>query len=544
MPEGVNKLVSRKEIKRKMEKSKFVEAMEKEVAWKETENGQPALNTTFDACLDLFSTIGALRTRSNRDIENKVAKAYAENKLVAMKTIFYARDIEYGLGERRTFRIAFHYLANVYPEDVKLNIPNIATYGRFDDLYELVGTPLEKDAFEYLYSVFAEDCEKIKERKPISLLAKWLKSTNTSSPESRKLGKLTAKYFGFSDKIYRKILARLRKYLDITEVKMSSNNWETIDFNKVPGGAMKKYYKAFQNHQEERFKEYISALNSGSTITVDGKQVEAKINTKKLFPYEILEEYSKGIGVFDLDNRFEYNPTLEAMWNNLKDWIEDKSENTIVIADTSGSMYGRPMATSVGLGIYFAQHNKGAFHNKFMTFSSKPSWINLIEGAPLVNQLACIPSIVDNTNLQAAFDLILDTAIANKLSQADMPKTLVIITDMEFDRCVVDNNYERRAFSWDLGRSSEEDQDRMTFYDTMKAKFESHGYKLPEIVFWNTQARHDTYHTTATVPHVRMVSGQATSVFKSLIDGKTHTPYDFMLEVLNAPRYDLIKVVE
>lgn len=521
-----------------MNENKFVQAIEKEVAWKETENGQTALNTTFDACLDLFSTIGALRKRSDGDIEQKIAKAYAEDRLVCMKLVFYARDIDEGLGERRVFRIALRYLAHRHSRDVVVNIPNIVKYGRFDDLYELIGTPVEKEAFAFMKMVFEEDCKNFEEHKPLSLAAKWLKSVNTSSKESVKLGKLTAKYFGLSEREYRTKLSALRNALKIVEKDMSKNEWNGIDFNKVPGGAMKKYYKAFGVHEPERFKEYVDALHSGKKIVVNGKEVEAKINTKKLFPYEILEEYAKQErknGTFYLGH-YKYNATVEAMWNSLKDWLEDASENTIIVADTSGSMDGRPMATSVGLGIYFAQHNKGAFHNKFMTFASQPSWIELDEGASLSDCIGKVPSLVDNTNLEAAFDLILRTAVVNKLSQKDMPKNLVIITDMEFDSCVVDNASRGNGYyRW-------ANPTKMTFYDAMKAKFESHSYKLPEIVFWNVDARQDTFHTIKNQPHVRMVSGQATSVFKSLIDGKTHTPYDFMLETLNVERYASVVV--
>ena len=521
-----------------MNENKFTQAMEREVAWKETENGQTALNTTFDACLDLFSTIGALRKRPDGDIEAKIAAAYAESKLVCMKCIFYARDIEQGLGERRVFRIALRYIANRHPRDIVVNIPNIVKYGRFDDLYELVGTPVEKEAFAFMKLVFEEDCKNYAEKKPLSLAAKWLKSINTSSKESRKLGQITAKYFGLTEKAYRTKLSKLRSALRIVEKDMSHNEWGAIDFNKVPGGAMKKYYKAFGVHEPERFKEYVDALHSGKKITVNGKEVEAKINTKKLYPYEILEEYAKsrrGYGSFYLGH-YEYNPTIEAMWNGLNNWLENVSENTIVVADTSGSMSGRPMATSVGLGIYFAERNKGPFHNRFMTFSSRPSWIQLSEGSSLSDKIAKVPDICDNTNLEAAFDLILRTALENHLEQKDMPKNLVIITDMEFDSCVVDNASKSNGWGWSATPT------RMTFYDAMKQKYESFGYKLPEITFWNVDARQDTYHTTAHKPHVRMVSGQATSVFKSLIDGKTHTPYEFMLETLNVPRYSSVVV--
>ena len=510
--------------------NKFVMAMEETVAWKLTENGLDALNTTFDACLDLFATIGALRTRSESEIALKFMKAYTEQPLTAMKILFYARDIEEGLGERRVFRIGLKWLADNRTKDVIANIENIAKYGRYDDLYELVETPAEQAAFNFIATQLEKDLKDKAENKPISLLAKWLKSINTSSAESSRLGKLTAKHLKLSEKNYRKTLSSLRNYIDVLEKKMSKNDWEKVDFNTVPGGAMKKYSKAFRKHQENRYKEYLEALESGKKITVvkdDGTVVEkeAKINTKNLYPYEIIEKYNPAI--YSFGGNVSVRPELEAMWNGLKDWINGAECNTIVIADTSGSMRGRPMATSIGLGIYFAERNTGPFHNKFMTFSSKPSWINLNDNMTLADKINVIPSIIENTNLEAAFELILEVAVNNKLSQDDVPKQLVIITDMEFDECVEDNTgYRQRT--------------NMTFYDKMKKTYAQHDYNLPEIVFWNVSARQDTYHTQKNTPYVRMVSGQATSVFKSLIDGKTHTPYEFMLEVVYKDRYDSV----
>lgn len=517
--------------------NKFVKAIEKEVAWKLTENGLDALNTTFDANLDLFATIGALRKRRDAEIETKFMKAYIEQPLTAMKILFYARDIEEGLGERRVFRVGLNWLANNRTKDVVANIPNIAKYGRFDDLYTLAGTPAEKEAFAFMKEQFDKDIINMQEGKSVSLLGKWLKSVNTSSKESVKLGKLTAKLFKMSEKEYRKTLASLRKYIDVLEKKLSKNEWEKIDFNTVPGGAMKKYNKAFYRHQEERFKEYLEALKNNKKITVvkdDGTVVEkeAKINTKNLYPYEIIEKYLSQNMSRSVLHIGTLKPELEAMWNGLKDWIQGAECNTIVVADTSGSMMGRPMATSVGLGIYFAERNTGPFHNKFMTFASKPSWISFKDNMTLADKLNVVPEIVDNTNLEAAFDLILKTGIDNNLTQEDMPKQLIIITDMEFDQCVVDNE-----FSY---FNRHRNVINKTFYDKMRDRYNQHGYDLPEIVFWNVDARQDTYHTTKHDPNVRMVSGQATSIFKTLIDGKKHTPYDFMLEVVYADRYDSV----
>lgn len=520
-------------------KNLFVEAMEKEVAWKKTENGQDALNTTFDACLDLFSTIGALRSRSKSEITTKFAKAYAENALVAMKMVFYARDIEQGLGERNTFKVILNYLGNAHPKDVIANLENIVKFGRFDDLYALVGTLAEKDAFAYMYKVFESDLSAYTNGKPMTLAAKWLKSVNTSSKESNKLGCMTAKAFGLTVAEYRKSLAKMRARIKVLEQEISAGKWDNIDFTIVPGGAMKKYNKAFYRHQEERFTDYLTALKENKTVKVvkaDGTVVEkeAKINTKHLFPYEIIEKY--------VDN---YNFTtngvknsLEAMWNGIEDYVDGADVSSIVIADVSGSMYGRPMATSVGLAIYFAERNKGPFRNKFITFSTNPTWISLPENSTLSDKIN-ITAKADwdgSTNLEAALDLVLNTAVKYRLAQEDLPKSLVIITDMEFNQCVSDNH--SYASYWNATAT------KMTFYDTMKNKYASYGYTIPEIVFWNVNARNDTYHTTANVPHVRMVSGQAASVFKSLIDGKTHTPYEFMLEVLGNARYDCVVHIE
>lgn len=516
--------------------NKFVAAIENEVAWKLTENGLDALNTTFDANLDLFSTIGALRSRADKEIETMFMKAYVEQPLTAMKILFYARDIQGGLGERRVFRIALKWLALNRTKDVIANIENIAKFGRFDDLYVLVDTEAEKAMFDFIKRQILSDVENMAAGKPISLLAKWLKSINTSSRESVRLGRLTAKALDMSERTYRKTLTTMRSYIDVLEKKMSANDWQKIDFNTVPGGAMKKYLTAFHKHEGERFSEYIDAFKSGKKITVtkaDGTVVEkeAKINTKHLFPYEIVEKYMpNGLGYY-----LNVRPDLEAMWDGLKDWIDGAEANVIVVADTSYSMRGRPLATSIGLGTYFAERNQGPFHNKYMTFSSRPSWIQLKDGMTLADKLRVVPNIVDNTNLEAAFELILKVGVDNQLTDEDMPKSLVIITDMEFDACVVDNRC-RNTYSYRTSVGN------MTFYDKMKAKYAAKGFNLPEIVFWNVDARQNTYHTQKNTKNVRMVSGQATSVFKSLIDGKKHTPYDFMLEVVYNERYDSVKL--
>lgn len=517
-----NKASRKEKFMKEKQTNAFVQAMEKEVAWKQTENGADALNTTFDANLDLFATIGAMRKRSKNDVEIKFIKAYEEDPLTAVKILFYARDIEEGLGERNVFRICLHKLAEIKPQDAIINIPNIVKFGRWDDLYALVNTDAERAAFLFIRDQLAEDLAAMKEGRPVSLAAKWLKSVNTSSSESRKLGRLTASYLGLSEQRYRRLLSDLRKYIGITERLMSANNWEQIDFNKVPGGAMKRYIRAFYRHQSERFKEYIDAVNNNKTVVVNDQEVKAKINTKKLFPYEIIEKYTyNGCGSIVTQVRPEY----EAMWKGLNDWIQGTENNIIVIADVSGSMSGRPMCSSVGLAIYFAERNKGPFHNKFMTFSSSPSWVSLNDNMSLHEKISVVAKGEwgSSTNIYRALELILNTAVAANLKQEDLPKALVIITDMEFDRGVYQ-------------------ADRAVFYDHIKHAFAAHGYELPEVVFWNVDARHDTFHAEYTTNQVKLVSGQSAAVFKSLIDSKDYNPYDFMKDVVYKQRYESVVI--
>jgi hypothetical protein len=490
----------------------FVNALKKESNYTLTENGAVALKSTNSALVDLFGQIGAMRKRTDADIESAFSKAFAEDRLLATKMAFYARNIRGGLGERRTARIIFRFLAKLYPDIMKKNMHLIPFFGRYDDLYEFIGTPIEEDMWQLIREQWDLDIDGMKNNKPISLLAKWLKSVNTSSDESNRLGKLTAKNLGLSEKEYRKTLAELRRYLDVAEVKMSHNQWNEINYEGVPSRAMAIYRNAFRRHDEDRFNAYIESVSKG----------EAKINSSTLFPYDILEKMGLGTwggSYLTVDN---YDKVLEEQWKALPNYIEGEN-NVLVMADTSGSMRGRPMATSVGLAIYFAERNKGVFKDVFMTFSSRPSFVQL-KGNTLYEKIKCIPSIIANTDLEAAFRLILNTAINNNLTAEDMPKSLIVISDMEFDDATYYNtNHE-------------------TFYESMVKMYRQHGYEMPNIIFWNVDSRHDNFQVASEYRGVQLASGQSPSVFKSILNNIGKTPYEAMLSVLNDPMYDCITV--
>ena len=369
----------------------FADAMREEGRFTRTENGAVALNTSGDARLDLFGTIGSLREADENRITTLFAEAYAQDKLFATKIAFYARDIRGGLGERKTFRTIIRYMAEKHPEALRPNLDLVGVFGRYDDLYELIGTPLEDDMWAAMKKQFEEDLQNLNAGNAISLLAKWIKTADASSSATRKLGILTAQKLGYPVYNFKRIVRSMRKQIGVVESLMSAGRWDEIKYPEVPSRAMMIYRKAFMKHDAERFGEFISKAEKG----------EVKINASTLFPYDIVEKILYGR---------ESNKVLEAQWKALPDYVE-KGTNALVMADVSGSMRGRPMATSIGLAIYFAERNVGAYHNLFMTFSDRPETV-ILRGETL-EQKICNVSRANwdgNTDLKAAFERVLEIA--------------------------------------------------------------------------------------------------------------------------------------
>lgn len=495
----------------------FANVMAREGSVKKTENGARAYDTAGQgAMLDLFSQIGALRSRDENEIRNKFMRAFREDALLATKMLFYAGDIrEGGLGERRTFRICLRWLAENRPDIVNKNMELIPYYNRFDSWFVLCGTGCEKRMWQVVAKTLAKDVAAMKQSRndkwvPISLLAKWMPSENATSKETVKLAERAIKHLGMRPRQYRRTLSALRKHINIVERQMSEGRWGEIDYSQVPSYAMHNYSSAFARHDYERFNAYLQSVNKGT----------AKINAGVLFPYDLVGKYLSG-SAWNGRVIKEKNEVVEAQWKALPNYIT-KPMNAVVMADVSGSMWsagGRPMQTSVGLAIYFAQHNKGAYHNKYMTFTTSPSFVNLREGASLLD---CVKQVVNtgigySTNLEAAFKYILAEAVAYKVPKDEMPKALIVISDMEIDK------YMRANARWD-------------FIETMKRKFKAAGYELPKIILWNVEARNDTFLSQS--EDVLFISGQSASSFKELCNNLNGvTAYEMMLKVLNGPAY-------
>ena len=478
-----------------------------------TENGAATHITTESDCLDLFATIGALRRESDSEIEARLIRAFTENRDIAMKLLFFARDIRGGLGERRVFKVILNWLAKNEPSTVRKNLTYVAEYGRYDDLLCLMDTPCEKDMLDVIKVQFEADNAALNNGGEVSLLAKWMPSVNASSSETVLYAKKIARHFGMNDADYRKALVSLRAHIRIIENNLREKDY-SFDYSKQPSKAMYKYRKAFMRNDAERYNDFIGKVSSG----------EVRLHADTLAPYELVEPYindtyTASSRSFMRQISEQEKNLLNATWASLPDFGSE--ENAIAVIDTSGSMYwdAKPMpaAVALSLGLYFAEHNTGLYKNHFIEFSARPQLIE-IKGDTFADRLRYVASFneVANTNLEAVFDLILNSAVENNVSASELPAKLIIISDMEFDRCVSNA--------------------RSTNFKNAKAKFEAHGYNLPDIVFWNVASRNRQQPITKNKRGVALVSGCTPRLFEMVASG-TVNPYAFMLEVVESERY-------
>ena len=482
----------------------MLEFLKREANKTYTENGSVTYRSTGRDCLDLFATIGALRRESEQEITARFLRAYAEDPDLAMKILFYGRDVRGGLGERRVFRILLRWLAVSKPESVVRNLPYVAEYGRWDDVLVLLDTPCRAEALALLKQQFDADLAALSSDGDVSLLGKWLPSVNASNDETVRAAKQIANAFGLSDRDYRKTLTKLRAQIRILENNLRERDY-TFDYSKQPSKAMFKYRKAFLRNDAERYGAFMQRVSTG----------EVKLNTGALYPYEIIEK------AFHCDDAERLS--LDATWRALADYTQD--ENALVVADGSGSMYwgGKPMPAAVAqsLAIYFAEHNRGAFRNHFITFSMNPRLVE-IKGRDIVDKARYCETFNEcaNTNIQKVFELVLNAAVRNRVPQKDLPSTLYIISDMEFDSCAA-------------GAS-------LTNFEYAAKLFRQAGYRLPNVVFWNVSSRNQQQPITTNEQGVALVSGCSPRIFSMVMEGSLD-PFTFMLSVIDTERYAPIR---
>lgn len=466
-----------------------------------TENGMVTNSSSLDPCLNLFFAIGAMRYSvvhdENKGGEEKLIRlfedSYNKNSSLTRKMLFWVRDVRGGAGERKIFKILLKHLAQTRPEDVLANIELIAKFGRWDDIFVLFGTNIEKNAIELIVDELNAGN---------ALLAKWMPRLGGKVSKADKLiankvriaMKLTAKEF-------RKLLVNLTK---VVETPMCAKEYSKIEYGKVPSLAMSRYSKSFLKNDEKRFEQYKESLSKGND----------KINAGAIFPYDVIKTIKNGDAEL-----------ASLQWNALPNYMEGCKERLLPLCDVSGSMDtkiggGKTTAldVSISLGIYISERNLGPFKDAFITFSSKPK-LQLLSGSLQSRCKQLEKSDWEmNTNLISTFNLILDQATKHKVPELEMPTCILIMSDMEFDNC-----------------STYPDDTAM---NVIRKRYEESGYKIPKIVFWNLNCRNSNYPVQVNDSGVALVSGFSPSILKAiLVGGEEMNPVSIMMGVLDSERY-------
>jgi len=486
-----------------------------------TENGAVTNKSSLDPVVDFFGLAGAMRDRPN-DAASLFESAYRADPLTAVRTMFYLRDVRGGQGERDVFRACLsrlHHIDGDAYEDILQYVP---FYGRWDDVLHQGVTLLATNLIREQWNA---DVDALNVGESVSLLAKWLPSVKTSSAKTRALAAELAGELGLLPVQYRQTLSALRERIRLLEQQMSSNDWQNIDYGKLPSQAHRRHTKAFQRHTPERYQEYLDSVTRG----------EQKINVNTVYPYEIYQMVQR--------NETEY---ANVAWEALPDYT--RGNNAIVMADVSGSMAGLPMAVSVSLALYFAERNTGPFKGYFMTFSGMPELIK-VTGTNLTQRMRNIQSArwQMNTNLMAAFRAILQAGVG---APDQMPKVLYIISDMEFDQAVAKTqpqyftmtqpriNLVTGRIEYARVKVPNLPVTEKSVFETAKAEYAALGLTLPHVVFWNVNARQNQAPALAHDGNVTLVSGLSPTTFSQAVEGKT--PRQLVDDVVNSERYQRI----
>ena len=462
-----------------------------------TENGAITHSSSNDILLDLFFLAGACREIPEEEIQRKIQQAYSENQLFTLKIIFWAGDVRGGAGERRFFKVALDFLNKNYPEVLNKNINLVPHFNRWDSLFHLY----TNDAvINYIAELLIPGQDPSLSSLNIGLLAKYL--PRHTSKKFKELRKKLQKKLNLNGKEYRKLIVSLS---NTVEQQISKKAWDKVDYSGVPSVAMNKYRKAFHRHDAVRFNDFIQKVSEG----------KEKINAGAIFPHDLYK------AVIKEDNTSDINKAINIQWNNLPNYLENSQEKILPLVDVSGSMDmpdRLPISISIALGIYFSERNNSVFKDGFITFSRKPR-LQYLKGTFSERVRQFDRQFAENTNLISAFKLILDKAKQNDLKQEDMPTTLLVISDMEFDSSCDDN--------------------QLTNYEKIQELYKDNGYELPRVVFWNVSSATTTNFPVKKDARAVLVSGASPSIIKAVLSADVN-PVKVMIEAITNPRYDQI----
>ena len=511
---------------------------------KRTWNNSVTNESTLNFNLDMFAYSSRYYKQNYEKNKNRFKNALIENDNIALANLLYTLDIRNGKGERALFKSYFSALIEINKYYAIQILPYISELGRWDYVFEGIGTEIEEAVYDFVRAYLMMDIENYNENKPISLLAKWLPSIKTHNKKNYFAIKL-AKKLNLTEKEYRKILSKLRDRLNIVEKHITNKEYEKINYISVPSKAMVKYRNLFFAKDEVRFKEFIEELKASKKPKYDNLFMNdfvkmyldnlRKVGVNYLCGKTIKESYKKSISnlIKGLSPReLEEKQILLQNLNNEKNLINamwkkqtkiEFNKNVLVIADTSSSMKGIPFETAVSLAIYISQNNKSEqWRNRFIIFSTNCIKYSYNKNAEFTDILDEIPFIVENTNIDKVFKKILNDSVEKKLPQLD---EVIIISDMEFD--MVQNKNDMSNFKY------------------WKSEFAKYNYELPKIIFWNVARDVESFPVTKLDYGTCLVSGYSKNILKSIIDIDEFNPIDVMLKTLEEKNYfEMVRAIK
>jgi hypothetical protein len=470
---------------------KFAKAAVGKAAGMRTENGMPTMAGSANRVLDLFFKMGGWPNNPDLVLASFI-EAYREDPLLAMKCLFYHRDIRGGQGRRDNFRHVYNWLCLNHPKVAAKNMVLLPEFGRWDDVFCAVQTSVESVALYIIADALKNES---------ALAAKWAPS---EGKEHKLWYRKLRDFMGLTAKEYRQVLTACRK---VVERQMCGNEWKIINYNHVPSQAIKKYRTAWYRHDQERYEEWLDNLKSGAK--------GAKVNAGAIYPHDVVRQAYYGVGIPK-----QARDLIVSQWKALPNYMVPGSM-VLCMADVSGSMGQEGILISTTIAAYTAERNTGPFQDLMLTFSRVPKFIQLTgDIVDRTLQIRRTDESPSNTDLQAAYLAILNLAVCNKLPESEMPKYLVIISDMQFDQACPGTDTAQQMAS------------RM---------YRAAGYKLPNIIYWNVR-------TSNGVPvqfdqrGTALVSGFSPSILPAVLSGEVD-PMKVMLRKLNSERYAKVSVV-
>ena len=463
-----------------------------------TENGMATLESSLDSIVDLFFKIGASRGKFDA-LKPTLSAAFAKDAELTVRVLLHARDARGGAGERQLFRDAILFGFQIGALDAEQGnriVAKVPELGRWDDLYAFIGTPSEAAALELFAGAI---------RSGDGLASKWSDRKGMNAVVMRKA-------MGLSPKQYRKLIVN---NTNVVEQKMCAKKWEEIKFDKLPSVAAARYQKAFWKNASDAYSKYVESLKKG----------EAKINAGAVYPYDIVKSVNYGDST-----------VASEQWKALPDYMEGSETRGILpVVDVSGSMscpaggYGSKstvtcMDVAVSLGLYLSERNRGIFKDQFVTFSESPKMHKLTGSLVQRVQQLKRSDWGMSTNLEKVFDVLLSAAKNGKVKQEEMPDTILILSDMQFNAAVSSYGHGSRGSN-------------PTSFEMIEKQYRAAGYDLPKLVYWNINSKSGVP-TEFDQNGTALVSGFSPSIMKAVISAKNFTPVDVMMQAVMDSRYD------